>query len=125
MKQIWLLLFSVALSGCAQSVSENVPSINSLSLRLAQHDSEDQVIKKLGYSPTKVEFSACGPANNIPCRIMYYEWGGKTLMVILVSNRVLKSFKVPFDQLPKDPNLLNSTHAHFESRWMVGNWSVF
>ena len=125
MKQILLLISFTLLVGCAQPVSSNVPSMNSLSLKLAQYDDENQVIKKIGYSPTKVELSSCGPARDIPCRIMYYKWGGKTLMIILVKSSVVTSFKVSIDQLPKDPNLINSSNANIDYMWLVQSWSIF
>ena len=126
MNKVWVVI-TMLLMGCAQTSNRGseLPSLNSVSLRLQPNDTEDQVIKKIGYSPNKVEFSGCGPTHSTPCKIFQYKWGGKTLYIILVSNRVVTSIKVPQDQLPLDPSQLNSSHANIENIWMVASWNVF
>lgn len=122
-----IFLISASLMGCVQSSAnrEYVPSVNDLSLRMEQNDTEEQVIKKIGYPPTKIEISGCGAALSLQCKNYYYKRDGKTLFIIFFKTRVITSLRLPIDQLPKDESQVNSKHANIEEMWLVNSWRVF
>lgn len=80
-----IVIISVLLMGCAggnDQVKYSGPSASEISLRLDQGLSEQQVINKIGYSPSKAEITGCGPTRSTPCKVFYYNFSsGDTLFI--------------------------------------------